>query len=55
MEEREVCVELDSVLVELMECLSQLEVLRRRFAEAVSEVSQYKHQQLPQIPSVLMR
>ena len=34
----ELCVELDSVLVELMECLGQLEVLRRRLSTAVSEV-----------------
>ena len=32
------CANLDSVLVELMECLDKLEVLRRRFSEAVSEV-----------------
>lgn len=32
------CANLDSVLVELMECLDKLEVLRKRFSEAVSEV-----------------
>lgn len=32
------CANLDSVLVELMECLDKLEILRKRFSEAVSEV-----------------
>lgn len=33
------CEKLDGVLVELMECLDKLEMLRKRFSEAVSEVS----------------
>ena len=36
--EEAVCLELDSVLVELMECLTQLATLRTRLSEAVSEV-----------------
>lgn len=32
------CANLDSALVELMECLDKLEVLRRRFSESVSKV-----------------
>lgn len=35
------CTKLDSVLIELMECLDTLEILRRRFSEAVSEVVNY--------------
>ena len=40
MEEAEkVCVELDRVLVELMDCLDQLSILRRQFSTVISEVS----------------
>ena len=36
---RQVCVELDRVLVELMDCLERLATLRGRLSREVSEVS----------------
>ena len=43
MDEVQVCVELDRVLVELMDCLGQLAVLRQRLSAAVSEVNTHTH------------